>query len=281
MARTIVKTLSIAALLSATSLVGVQAAAQDTARTASSVEFAKFAPSPDRKPHRIDYSLWTDAMRSLVISMGPSTRTSAGTEASSFGTRRRYGHNSRYRLEGTRLMFSQLDNDAKAGFSAYRQDLESVGNSLDIRSLPRNEQLAYWLNLHNVAMVEQIALAWPVRQPRSIEIGGVPLDEAKFITVAGTTMSLKDIRTQIIYPNWKDPRVIYGLWRGDIGSPSLQREAFDSENLDRLLDRGAKDLVNSLRGTQKNGSTLLVSTIFAEAAPFYFGNFEALSLIHI
>lgn len=171
-------------------------------------------------------------------------------------------------------MFSFLEADVTQTFTEYRKDLEQTGTNLDLQSLPRNEQLAFWLNLHNVAMIEQIALAWPIRQPRDIKIGGVNLDDAKFITVNGVAMSPKDIRTQIVYPNWKDPLVIYGFWRGDIGGPSIQREAYNGENLGDLLDKGASELVNSLRGTQKNGSTLLVSTIYSEAAPFYFQDFS-------
>jgi hypothetical protein len=172
-------------------------------------------------------------------------------------------------------MFSFLDSDIIASFTEYRQDLERTADIVDIQSLSRNEQLAYWINLHNVAMIEQIANAWPIRQPREIEVGGVPLDDAKFITVEGIAMSPRDIREKIVYKNWKNPMVIYGFWRGEIGGPSIQREAYNADNVARLLDRGARDFVNSLRGTQKRGDLLEVSTLYEEAARFYFPNFEA------
>jgi len=237
--------------------------------------FATFTPKADANTDSIDYSIWTEAMRNLVVSMGPSLRQGAPRPAQGFGSRRVYGHVSRYRLEGTRIMFSFLDSDVIATFGEYRRDLEQTADKVDIQSLRRNEQLAYWINLHNVALVEQIANNWPVRQPREIMLDGVPLDEAKFITVEGIAMSLKDIRTRIVYRNWKDPRVIYGFWRGDIGGPSIQREAFNADNVNRLLERGAQEFVNSLRGTQKSGNTLQVSSIYKEAAPFYFGDFNA------
>ncbi|MEE4154854.1 MAG: DUF547 domain-containing protein [Erythrobacter sp.] len=236
--------------------------------------FATFTPGTNPNADSIDYSIWDEAMRNLVVSMGPSLRQGAPRPDQGFGSRRVYGHVSRYRLEGTRIMFSFLDAEVIATFGEYRRDLEATADKVDIQSLSRNEQLAYWINLHNVAMVEQIANNWPIRQPREIKVDGVPLDDAKFITVEGIAMSLKDIRTRIVYPNWKDPRVIYGFWRGDIGSPSIQREAFNADNVSRLLERGAQDFVNSLRGTQKSGDTLEVATIYEEAAPFYFREFE-------
>ncbi|WP_296717361.1 DUF547 domain-containing protein [Erythrobacter sp.] len=237
-------------------------------------DLATFAPSKNPNSDKIDYSIWDEAMKNLVVSMGPSLREGAPRPDPSYGTRRQYGHVSRYRLEGTRVMFSFLDDDIIASFTEYRKDLENTANLVDIQALSRNEQLAYWINLHNVAMVEQIANAWPVRQPREIKVGGVLLDDARFITVEGIKLSPRDIREKIVYRHWNDPMVIYGFWRGEIGSPSLQKEAFNADNVARLLTRGANDFINSLRGTQELGDRLQVATIYKEAAPYFFPDFE-------
>jgi len=236
----------------------------------ASPEFATFTPTDTPNRNRIDYEIWDEAMNYLVFRMGKSLRQNPGRPSSGMGTRRMYGHDSRYRLEGNRILFSFLDREVIDTFTEYRADLERVGTSLDIATLNRNEQLAFWINLHNVVVIEQIANAWPVRQPREIEIGGVPMDEAKIITVKGVSMSLKDIRTQIVYRHWRNPKVIYGFWRGDIGGPSIQSEAYTADNVGRLLDKSARDFVNSLRGTQKRGDRLQVSEIYQEAQPFYF-----------
>lgn len=249
-------------------------AVQPSIRQATDTEFTQFAPGNEPIQHKIDYSVLDDVLSYVVFRMGKSLREAPGRPEPSLGSRRLYGHDSRYRLEGNRVLFSFFDADLKGVFSEYRRDLEATGASLDISRLGRNEQLAYWINLHNVAVVEQIALNWPIRQPREITIGGVPLDEAKFITVQGVQMSPKDIRTKIVYPNWKDPKVIYGFWRGDIGGPSIQGDAFNADNVGRLLERGATDFINSLRGTQKLGERLQVSTIYDEARPFYFPDWE-------
>ncbi|WP_394729562.1 DUF547 domain-containing protein [Altererythrobacter sp. GH1-8] len=236
--------------------------------------FERFSPSTARIEHHIDYSAWDEAIRYIVFPMGRSLRQVAGRPESGLGTRRQYGHDSRYRLEGNRVMFSFFDDALRASIRDYRAELEATPDLIEFNRIPRNEQLAYWINLHNVALVEKIGESWPVRQPSTIEIDGVLLDEAKFITVSGVKMSPKDIRTQIVFRHWKDPRVIYAFWRGDIGGPSIQRGAFDVENLDRLLDRGASDFINSLRGVQKRDDRLQVSKIYEEAAPFYFKDWE-------
>ena len=93
-------------------------------------------------------------------------RAPAGSPPQSFGTRRQYGHVSRYRLEGSRIMFSFLDADIRASFTEYRKDLEGTADLVDIQSLSRNEQLAYWINLHNVALIEKIASTAPAAPSR-------------------------------------------------------------------------------------------------------------------
>ncbi|MBX7533583.1 DUF547 domain-containing protein [Qipengyuania sp. 1XM1-15A] len=239
---------------------------------------SRFAPRGDTLQTRIDYKAWDEALAYFVFYMGPSERRIMPKVAPETGTRMVFGHDSGLRLEGNRVGFSFLEDAQREALTAYREELEALGSQLDIASLPRNEQLAYWLNLHNVAVIEQIALAYPVSRPSELRIGAdqLPLDEAKFLNVDGVALSLKDIRTQIVYPNWRDPRVIYGFFRGEIGGPTIQRNAFNAENVNLLLQSSATDFVNSMRGVEKRGNTLHISRLYEEAMPFFFGEEEAL-----
>jgi hypothetical protein len=234
-----------------------------------------FTPRDDPIRHRIDYEIWDYALKNTVLSMGPSDWNGAPRTEALTGSRIMRGPQSRFRLEGSMVQFALFDEDVVASFTEYREDLERVAAELDIASLPRNEQLAFWLNLHNVALMEQISLAWPVREPREIELDGVPLDDAKFITLRGIPVSLRDIRERIVFRHWQDPKVIYGFWRGEIGGPKLQHYAFTGANVSSLLDISAMDFVNSLRAVEKRGSQLHVATLYEEAARFYFPDFES------
>ena len=242
--------------------------------TEADARLAILAPTSDPIRHTIDYEIWDWALKNIVISMGPSNRKTGGQPAPVLGTRIKQGPQSRYRLEGSLVLFRFFDRKIIDSFTAYRQDLEQVTETLDISALPRNEQLAFWLNLHNVALLEQLSREWPLREPREVTIDGVPLDEARFITVKGVPVSLRDIRENIVFRHWKDPKVIYGFWRGEIGGPALQRYAFTGANVGSLLDVAAADFVNSLRGTQKWGNRLEVASLYAEVAPFYFADFD-------
>lgn len=243
-----------------------------------SQKFSRFAPQAQTKSTRIDYSVWDDALEAVVLDLGPSTRIRASRPQAASGSRMVRGHKTPYRLEGSRFTFSYITDDYRAGLTEYRKDLQSLPSQIEITKLSRNEQLAYWINLHNVAVIEQIALAYPTQRPSNIRISvngkKVKLDNAKFIEVNGVAMSPKDIRTKVVYPNWRDANVIYGFYRGDIGSPVLPRDAYDADNLTYTLDDNGYEFVNSLRGFNRTLGHRNVSAIYEEAAPFYFKNWD-------
>ena len=237
-------------------------------------EFAKFAPKAKTSNSVITYDVWDAALQNVVLKLGMSIRSRALRPNSLVGTRMVKGHKSAYRLEGTRVMFSYLNDEYKASLSEYRKDLERIANQVDITRLDKREQLAFWLNLHNVALIEQIALNYPVRRPENLKIGPqkLPLNEAKLLKIRGVDISLQDIREKIVYPNWRDPKVMYGFFRGNIGGPSLTNYAFTGKNLDYVLDYHAVEFVNSLRGFHESRNALKISSIYEEARPFYFKN---------
>lgn len=252
--------------------------AQDGPVRAAPVDqrFNQFAPREPTSTTKLDYGFWDDALSFFVLRMGRSTRQGASRPDATIGTRQVYGHDSRYRLEGNRVLFELVDDEAFTPLAEYRADLERIATEIDITRLPRNEQLAFWLNLHNVAMVEQIAANYPVTSPGKIVLGdaGTPLDTTPFITIRGVAMSLRDIRTRIVYPNWSDPKVFYGFFRGDIGGPSIRRDAFTGQNVAQELNDSADEFVNSLRGVEAYGGSLRVSALYEEIAPFYFADWN-------
>ena len=257
--------------------------AQDSQRDGDFADIARLAPKQQASDTRLSFDAWGNVLEQIVFRMGRSARDVPPPIYATLGTRFTYGHESLYRLEGNRVTFFFLDETAVASLVEYRKELESLPDRVDITTLHRNEQLAYWVNLHNVAVISRIAEAYPVKWPSRMKLDGqtVALDELPFITVRGVKLSPKDIRTQIVFPHWQNPKVIYGFYRGEIGGPSINDEAFKGENVSRLLDENAREFVNSLRGVEKRGKTLHVSTLYEEAAPFFFRDWTSDVRAHI
>lgn len=237
--------------------------------------FLKFVPSPSRKT-RLDYSVWDEALQNIVIDLGPSLRKRASKPHATTGSRQVKGHKSPYRLEGSRLTFDYINDTFQGGLTEYRKELESIATRLDVSTWPKTEQLSFWYNLHNVALIEKISTAYPIDRTNRVKIklGGEKynLNEAKFISVKGQSLSLRDIRENIVYKNWDNPIVVYGFYRGDIGSPKINKSSYNHENMDYFLDAGAREFVNSLRGFRKGSKYRYVSEIFDEMSRHYFNN---------
>lgn len=242
-----------------------------------------FVPLPTKAMSKtsIDYNNLSILLDRTVLYTGESTRLKAEHSGPNIGTRlkTRVGHTSPYHLEGNKVLFSKFSSTHKLAFSNYKDELEALGNSVDISALSRNEQLAYWFNLHNVTVLDTIAKHYPVREPRKLLIGPekTPFHEAKILNIRGVKLSLRDIRENIVFSNWSDPDVIYGFFHGDLDSPTLHETAFNSKNLSGLLSFSANEFTNSLRGVRKKkrrSDVVLVSPIYQEAETYYFPDFE-------
>ena len=78
----------------------------------------------------------------------------------------------------------------------------------------------------------------------------------------GEKLTLNQIEHGILRPIWKDPRVHYAVNCASLGCPNLSPEAYRSDNLERLLDQGARDYINHPRGVQVQDEELVVSSIY-------------------
>ena len=245
--------------------------AEQSVRPVLAPEFAKFVPNP-KSQIKIDYAFLDQILNNLVFLTGLSTRQIAPKPVPLTGSRFIGEHTSPYRQEGNKIPFSKLKQEHVTILQDYKSELEDLNTAVDIASLPKKEQLAYWLNLHNVTVIMLIAENYPVAQPSKMLVGPdkVPMHDAKVVSVGGMKLSLRDIRENIVFPNWNDPKVMYGFFQGDIGSPTLQGQAFTATNTEKLLNQNADEFVNSLRSFSRGG----VSKFYKDAARFYFANFE-------
>jgi hypothetical protein len=136
--------------------------------------------------------------------------------------------------------------------------------ALQVSSLNRNEQLAYWINLYNAATVELILDNYPLKSIRDIG-GGLfsngPWDDA-LLTVEGESLTLNDVEHRIIRPIWQDPRIHYVVNCASIGCPNLYPRPLTADTIEEVFEASARDYTNHPRGVRFHGNRLVLSEIF-------------------
>lgn len=125
-------------------------------------------------------------------------------------------------------------------FAAYLQRLERV----DPAVLPRDERLAFWINVYNAFTIELINSRNERRSIRNInKVLGIPTKSPwaePIVTVRGRRLTLDDVEHEIIRKEFQDPRIHVALVCAAIGCPPLRSEAYVATRLDAQLDDQAR-----------------------------------------
>jgi Protein of unknown function, DUF547 len=234
-------------------------------------QFPQFAVVPKNPKYGFNFDVWDKLTRAVVLDFGRSARVSLGKPPAEIGSRFAKGHQSPYRAEGNRIAFSLFKKNELEIFTQARQALEVLGNRAPISQFSWSDQLAYWFNLHNAIMIEQLALRYPTPFPDRLLVGpnSEPLHSAKLVTIEDTPLSLRDIRVEIVYRGWRHPGVIYGFFHGDVGGPSIRRGAYVGARVNRQLADMASEFINSLRGVREYNSFIGVSRLYEETMPLF------------
>lgn len=191
--------------------------------------------SHESNTNTIDHSLWQDNLNKYLL-----TSNTSGINL--------YDYNS----------VSQQDHQQ------LKQYLLQL-SQLDPRRYTKNEQMAYWINLYNALTVDLILNHYPVDSIR--ELGDSffafgPWDD-ELIQIEGQKLTLNDIEHRILRRIWQDPRIHYAVNCASISCPNLAKLAYTAQNLDQLLNQGARDYVNHQRGVNWRKNQLVLSKIYS------------------
>lgn len=171
----------------------------------------------------------------------------------------------RYRVVGAdgvaRVRYGAVGAGDAARLDAYLAALAAVAPA----TLDRDEQLAFWLNLHNAAVLDVVLAHYPVASIRDIDLDPRaavhgPWTAAE-LEVAGAALSLADVEA-LVLRHWRDPRLHYALHRGSLGCPDLPAEPFAGDGIDARLDAAAMAFVDHPRGVVVDEGRLVVSRLY-------------------
>lgn len=211
-----------------------------------------------------------------VLSTGMSTRAKAKEGTAEIGSRIKSNVKTLTALEGNRFFFEAFETEKdKAVLTKIREDLESLPTTAPLKHFHKSEQLAYWLNLYNITLLDELVKRYPIRDLEDLFDGKKSILNQKLLTVSGIKLSLNDIHHKILMPKFdNDPLIMYGLYQGIIGGPNIRREAYKGDTVFSALKENAYEFVNSNRGTYADKGGVFRVSILYERNEDYFPDYK-------
>jgi len=236
-----------------------------------------FQDFDDTSKYAINYDDLTAVLKTVVVDVGLSTRRVAEPAADITGTRMKTKIK-RTANEANRFYFETFkdDEEARQFLRDIQKSLEQLPTDAPLKYFSRDEQLAYWLNLYNVTVLNEVIAVYPKRNLKKLFRGKKSIFEKKLLTVAGIPLSLNDIQFTILKQNYdSNPLIIYGLYQGIIGGPNIRKSAYVGADVWRALENNAYEFINSNRGTySRDEKTFRVSSLY-ERNGAYFPEFRS------
>jgi uncharacterized protein DUF547 len=153
----------------------------------------------------------------------------------------------------------------KAKESANLDKLRRRMAEVDVAALPRPDQLAYWINLYNISVVDTVVDGYPVESIRDLSTDPLirlNVFKKETVPVKGGALSLNDIENEKIREGFKDPRIHFAINCAAASCPPIRPEPYVGQRLDAQLDEQARSFLNGPLGVklQRDGDTLVVRT---------------------
>jgi len=160
-------------------------------------------------------------------------------------------------------ILERLRQDGVRALVPLREDLRTYRDAVaavDPDTLPRDEALAYWLNLYNAGALDVAAEAADSSESSVLRLPGA--FDRPWVTVAGEQLSLDGIEHGKVR-RFRDPRVHGALVCGSASCPTLRYEPYRGAELDRqLTDQMAAFLAGGGAVADRGAEVLHLSRVF-------------------
>ena len=243
-----------------------------------------FQGSDETSNYAISYENLNAVLDALVVDIGRSDRKKAPPVKQTTGTRLKAKVNRWTINEGNRFYYEAFTTNetARLQLDEIKKGIENATSQVSLNRFSRDEQLAYWLNLYNVTILNEIVKIYPQEDLENFLYGKDSILDKKLLVVEGVPLSLNDIQYTILKQNYDaNPLVIYGLYQGIIGGPNIRKRAYTGKTVYDALTENAVIFINSNRGTTiKDAKKFRVSSFYERNAAF-FPNFDADLTAHL
>lgn len=159
------------------------------------------------------------------------------------------------------MNYKALKANDKKSLDELRRQMAQV----DVAALPRNDQLAYWINLYNISVVNVVVENYPVKSIRDIStdfIAHLNVFKKDYVQTKRGAMSLNDVENDKIREGFKDPRIHFAINCAAKSCPPIRTEPYVGARISEQLDDQARAFLNGPHGVrlEKNGGALVLHT---------------------
>jgi hypothetical protein len=145
------------------------------------------------------------------------------------------------------------------------QALRARLGKVDARTLTRDQQLAYWINVYNVNVVALVAENYPIESIRKLSTDPLirlNVFKKKIVPTPGGKISLNDVENERVRAAFRDPRIHFAINCAARSCPPIRPTPFTGANLSAQLDDQVRKFIASggVRIEPRKGKTVVHTT---------------------
>ena len=163
-------------------------------------------------------------------------------------------------IVATAVDYAALSTESKKQGSAYSNLLKAM-SLFDPETLgTREDKIAFWINLYNVAAIKTIIDHYPVDSIRSRKISwsGLPWNR-NVISVGGKDYSLSQVENNILLDAFKDLRIHFGINCASVSCVNLAVAPYQGATLPgQLEEQGRRFLADEKKGLRLDRSKKII-----------------------
>ncbi|WOO39736.1 DUF547 domain-containing protein [Rubellicoccus peritrichatus] len=145
----------------------------------------------------------------------------------------------------------QAWHDNEADVEALNTFLEEAAK-VDVPSLSKEEQKAFYINLYNAAMLQIVLEKYPLKSVKYIGLMPFSIFKKERIPQGDQLLSLDMIEKGILLKEYFDPRIHFAVNCASESCPPLRNEPFVGEKLEQQLDEQTRKFANSRHAARTN-----------------------------
>jgi hypothetical protein len=159
------------------------------------------------------------------------------------------------------MNYKALKAQDKATLDNLRRQMATV----DVQTLSRQDQLAYWINLYNISVVSIVVDNYPVESIRDLSTDPVVrlnIFKKPLVATKRGKVSLNDIENERIRNGFKDPRIHFAINCAAESCPPIRTEPYVGSRIKEQLDDQTRKFLNGPHGVrlEKKGGELVLHT---------------------